>query len=344
MNIKAERLASLLFCALCALFTCFFALRYLLPVLLPFALAYLLALATKKTAEKLHQKTGVSEPLLRVLLLIFCILLLFFVFLFLGICLAREAEELLSRFDYDALFRSFAEKARAFLAGIDRGGVLLRALEALTAEASALIFSLLSGVVKGILAFLPRAIVFLLVTLVAALYFALDLHRVQVTFAELCPEGARLLIARISFAFKHFLLRYLRAYLLLSSLTFVLLLLGFLLMRERYAVLLAALLTLFDLLPVLGVGCALVPWALYLLAAGQGARGAFLLLLFAVLFITRQLSEPRLLGAEMGVHPLLALFLSYAGLSLFGFWGMIFLPVLAGILRSLLPKREEKKL
>ena len=58
---------------------------------------------------------------------------------------------------------------------------------------------------------------------------------------------------------------------------------GLLLIGVRYAILLAALLTLFDLLPVFGLGCALVPWGLFEIAAGTSGRGFALLLLFLFL-------------------------------------------------------------
>lgn len=339
MKIRIEAAASFLFCALCAVLALALFVRYLLPIVLPFAIAYLCALATRGLAEKLHRKTGMPTPFLRVLLLIFVILLLFALCFWLGFCLVNEAQTLLLRWGSGS---SGAENALASLRdslhGLAEhigGGALEGTVDSLLREGTSLALSLLSGVVGNALRFVPRALIFLLITLIAALYFALDLHRVSAFCASLVPDAYRKTAARTVSLFKNCLLRYVRAYALLAVLTFCMLLFGFLCIGIRYAFLTAALLTLLDLLPVLGVGFVLVPWGILSIAAGAGARGFALLLLFALMFIARQILEPKIVGAQMGLHPLVSLFFSYAGLRLFGVAGMIFAPIAASLAREL---------
>ncbi len=332
MKMKIERAACFLFCALCALLAFFLLARYLLPILLPFALAYLFALATKGAADKAHAKTGIPSPILRVSLLVFFILLLFGAVFFFGFCAVREAEVLLTRFsEIDAAVGSL----RSFFERFGADGMIGRAFDALIGEGTAFVFSLLSGVVRNALVSLPRALIFLVITLIAALYFALDLPRVSAFCTELLPSSYRARILRSAGVLKNCLLRYLRAYALLAALTFCALLVGFLLIGIRYAILMAALLTLLDLLPILGVGSALVPWGIFELSAGHGERGFALLLLFALIFLLRQFFEPKIVGKQMGLHPLASLFFTYAGLRLFGVLGMIFAPIAAAFIYTL---------
>ena len=62
-----------------------------------------------------------------------------------------------------------------------------------------------------------------------------------------------------------------------------LLLAGFLLMGQRYALLLAAVTALVDALPVFGTGTVLLPWAAVCLLAGQAPRAVALAALYAVI-------------------------------------------------------------
>ena len=134
---------------------------------------------------------------------------------------------------------------------------------------------------------------------------------------------------------------YLKAYLLLLLLTFSALFLGFSILRVEYAFLLALLTALVDLLPVLGVGTVLVPWALILLLQRQFYTGFGLLILFFVLLLLRQIAEPRLIGKSLGIHPLLALFAGYAGWWLLGFWGLLLGPFVAVLGKTLLGLRKK---
>lgn len=348
MKVTLERMASLLLCTVCALFALSVFVKYLLPIVMPFALAYVCALATKGTSDKMHRKTGIPAPFLRLSLLLSFLTVLSGICFFFGFRIVNEAQELLVHMGnnpsvLEKLFSSVRDCLHTLFARIDANGVLENAFASLLRDGVSTVFSLLADTVKGALVAIPRALVFLVITLIAALYFALDLHRVHASLAELCPLSVRRRIRRVLESLKSCLLRYVRAYALLSALTFLSLLVGLWLIGVRYTLLVAALLTLLDLLPVFGVGTALIPWGIYEIAVGHAERGFALLLLFALLFVARQIAEPKIVGAQMGLHPLLSLFFTYAGLRLFGVAGMIFAPIIAAIVRDLLTDEKGAK-
>ena len=99
------------------------------------------------------------------------------------------------------------------------------------------------------------------------------------------------------------------------------------LLRQRYALLLAALIAAVDALPVFGVGTVLLPWAAVALLRGETAAGLGLLLTYGAASLTRTALEPRFLGRQIGLSPLLTLASMYAGFRLYGILGMILLPV-----------------
>jgi predicted PurR-regulated permease PerM len=79
----------------------------------------------------------------------------------------------------------------------------------------------------------------------------------------------------------------------------------------------------------------LIPWGILLLLQGTPFGGWGLLVLYALISVTRTILEPRFLGRQIGLHPLLTLLALYAGFRLFGFWGMLLLPVGVMLLKQL---------
>lgn len=131
------------------------------------------------------------------------------------------------------------------------------------------------------------------------------------------------------------LARYLRAQALLCTLTFLQLLLGFLLLRTDYALLAASLTTLVDALPVFGTGTVLVPWALAELLLGSTPRGVALLALYLSTLLVRNIMEPKVMAAQAGLPPIASLAAMYLGFCLFGVSGMLLFPFLLLLISQL---------
>ena len=92
------------------------------------------------------------------------------------------------------------------------------------------------------------------------------------------------------------------------------------------AVLLSFLITLLDLLPIIGAGLFLLPWALLELLLGNTGRSIGLALLYAAIVAIRNLLEPHVLGKQIGLHPFVSLVSVYYGWRLAGFAGMLLVP------------------
>ena len=115
---------------------------------------------------------------------------------------------------------------------------------------------------------------------------------------------------------------------------------GLLLLGVRGGILWAALIALIDAVPMLGTGIILLPWALVSFLQGQQLRALGLCILFAAATLARTTLEPRLVGRQLGLDPLVTLVCLYVGYRLWGFLGLLLAPMAAGILRSLLPARQ----
>ena len=82
-----------------------------------------------------------------------------------------------------------------------------------------------------------------------------------------------------------------------------------------------------DAFPLLGTGAVLVPWSLGSFLQADTGRAFGLLILYAAVTIIRTTLEPKLIGKQLGLDPLLTLAALYAGYRLWGIMGMLVAPI-----------------
>lgn len=102
-------------------------------------------------------------------------------------------------------------------------------------------------------------------------------------------------------------------------------------LRRRLAICIA----IFDILPVLGTGGILLPWAAILVFMGNNSLALGILLLYVVITAIRNTLEPKIVGKQIGLHPLATLVAMFVGLELLGLVGLVGFPVTLAILANL---------
>lgn len=174
---------------------------------------------------------------------------------------------------------------------------------------------------------LPGLLFALGIYLLACYYAAADWPRVCQGLQRLIPRewrpGVLSLLRRLKTGAQGWLWTQGR----LMGITFLLLLTGFLFLRVPGPWAAALAVALADALPVFGSGILLVPWAALALLQGRSALALGLLTLWGVTSLVRSVLEPRFLGRQAGVSPLLTLLVLYGGLQLFGLPGLILGPI-----------------
>lgn len=133
---------------------------------------------------------------------------------------------------------------------------------------------------------------------------------------------------------------WLKAQLKLALMTYVVVAVGFMLLRIPYGPAWAAVVALVDAVPVLGTGTVLVPWAVVWILQGRGVQAMGLLLIYGIAAVIRAVLEPRLVGKHLGLDPLATLAALYVGYRLWGFLGLLLTPILASAAKSLVTARE----
>lgn len=123
--------------------------------------------------------------------------------------------------------------------------------------------------------------------------------------------------------FKRAIGGYLRAQFKLMAIVFVILWIGFLLLQVDYAFLFAFLVAFIDLLPFFGTGAVLWPWAVYEFIIGRYGNAVFLLIIYILCQVIKQVLQPKMVGDSIGVSPLATLFFMFIGYKLGDLGGLI---------------------
>ena len=128
---------------------------------------------------------------------------------------------------------------------------------------------------------------------------------------------------------------YLKAQLILASFAFLFMLAALAIYGQPYAFTIALFLGFIDLLPVIGTIAILLPWGGIELFMGDVNKGMFLIFVGIAFFLIRKVIEPKVMGDQTGLPPLLALLSTYVGLQFSGVWGAVLGPVVLVLMISL---------
>ena len=223
--------------------------------------------------------------------------------------------------------------------GLDLDAILPEILRSLV---SSLTGSLPSAAVS-FAAKLPEALLFLVVLLLSSYYFCADREKISSSFAGILPDKWVRKLPTLRDKLSDTLRGYLKAYLSIMLLTFFEIFLGLTILGVDYAFLLGVIIAVVDILPVLGTGTVLIPWAIFSFAVSNPRLGTGLIILYAVVLIVRQLVEPKIVGNTLGLHPLATLASLYVGIKFLGFAGIFIGPIIAMLLGGFFKNAETEE-
>ena len=335
-----RELAARLFCFCFFLILAYVCLEYLLYVLLPFVIAVAIGTCVYRASRSLSRLTGVSRKLcaffINTLIMLFLGVAIFFACRHLAIELARLLGRI-SQFHKDDVL--------APLRGVPVIGSVLEAfftedtqlkLVDLLTKGADILRPMLGRVVKGS----PAVILSVAVTVISTYYVSIDTERIWEIVHSAVPSAYRKDLSLIKDSALFCFIGYLRAYACLFALTFFETLIGLLIIKPSYACIGAICIAAVDILPVLGAGFVLIPWGIFSIAAGDILSGVGLIALYVIITVVRQISEPRIVGERLGVHPFFVLMGTFIGARLFGVTGMLLSPVIISVFLQVSKKRK----
>lgn len=213
---------------------------------------------------------------------------------------------------------------------------LLSALKSFISYLSGFAVNVVSGLVTGV----PSLILSLLAMIFSTVFVANDYEQISGFYKAHTPAPVKAVLKNVWIYLTETLFVVIRSYILIMILTFTELSLLFSLFGIEHAVLKAAIIAMLDILPILGTGGVMIPWAVTSLVLGYTKLGIQLFIIYAIVTVVRNYVEPKIVGAQLGLHPIITLVSMFIGLRLFGFWGLFGLPV--GISFLWKQKKENK--
>ena len=188
---------------------------------------------------------------------------------------------------------------------------------------------------------IPSIVVGVLISIIAACFMTSGYDGIVMFVKNQLSAEKRRALSTVKGLFFSSILKMIKSYLLIICITFAEMFVGLSVFRligiykGEYVATVAIVVALIDIFPVLGTGTVLIPWAIISFIMGNIGMGIGLVVLYAVITVIRQIVEPKLVAANLGLPPIVTIMCMYIGLQLFGFLGIFIMPLLVTMVKLL---------
>lgn len=345
----------------------YLAIKYALGIVWPFVVAFFLAMLLQRPVNFISTKTPLKRGISSVIMVLFVLVIVGSI---VGLIIGRIVIELKGFFDYLLIKMedapAFVDQIQAWLS--DTFSFLPKSLhesimtatenflnrlmgieakasaDAIQAENSGIDFSLLSsplGAVWGTAKQIPMIAVGVLVCVVSCCFMTTDYRTLRDMILSQLSQKRQSAVIRTKQVTFSTLGKMGKAYSIILFVTFMEMLLGLSFLKlihvydSGYIFAIAFITAVVDIIPVLGTGTILIPWALWSLFTGDVGLGIGLLVVYAIISVIRQVIEPKLVASQLGLPPFVTIMAMYIGSQLFGFIGLFLLPITIMLLKVL---------
>ncbi len=331
-------------------FTIKYAFGYLFPFFFATALAVFLQRPIKAITKKLHIKAHSAVSIILVLLIVTLI-----VGTVVGLLFAIGSE-LKDFFTY--LFSQFTsvadlvQTAEEFVMGLvvklpggvndTVGGYVTDFFDKIGSQSSGIDLSVLSAPISGawhVVKGIPSLFLTLLVTIISCVFMTADYEVIKKMLLEMCSKNNQEKLINAKRTTTKGVAKLFKAYATLMLITFLEMFIGLSFMKligvynGGYVAIIAFVTCIVDIIPVLGTGTIIIPWAVYSFITGNIGLGIALVILYAVITVLRQIIEPKLVANEVGLPAIVTIAAMFIGARIFGAFGIIILPLTVIVLK-----------
>ncbi len=305
-------------------------------LLLPFIIGYILSKAINPLADLLQKKFKIPRGVTVILVILAVIGIIAGLVYWGASSLSGQVRDLFTdNPDFMEYFTSqyslAIEKLSAFYDGLPKA--VQDAFDELlnsTGSATGVVMDYAARFVRA----MPNAFVAIIVAILSLYFMVTDsaaLSHVMNRMFKLQSSKSAIVWAQI----KKYVGGYIKAQLIIMSITATIMSIWFLALGVRYSVLIALGIALLDALPIFGSGLILWPWSAMSFLNGDMRMGFCLILVYCSIALTRHLVEPKLVSTNVGMNPLLTLMSMYIGYRTLSFGGLILGPLAMLLIVSL---------
>ncbi|CUH93873.1 sporulation integral membrane protein YtvI [Herbinix luporum] len=321
--------------------------RFILPLILPFIFAYFLAWIVRPVTEFLYKKIKIPRIIGGSISLILLLSIIGTGLFYLGNMLIKQALNFARNIPVylnvlagrlDSICSSCDE-----LLGLAAGSVRAIMDENMLSMVNKVKTDMVPGLTAKTLYYIVKFIGFigiLLIIFISAVLIVKEVPELKTKYknTEVYNDFNKVFskLAEAGMA-------YFRSQLLIMAMVAIICVIGLVLIKNQYALLLGLGIALLDALPVIGSGMILIPWSIMMLFDGNIYAAAILITTYLICQIIREVLEPKLIGNRIGVKPLYTLISMYMGLKLFGVAGFILGPVALIIIITIVKVIDDKE-
>jgi len=183
---------------------------------------------------------------------------------------------------------------------------------------------------------LPYIILAIVLTIMCTFYLSYDRERIANYFRRTFPSHVVTKFGLIKNGVFTAIFGQIRAQLFISFVLMLIIIFGLILIGKPYAVLMGVIIGIADAMPVVGAGLIINTWAIGDLLLGNYSAALGLFIVYLISITTRQTIEPRVVGKQLGLYPLVTMMSMFAGFQMIGVLGLIVGPIVANICRVVL--------
>lgn len=320
----------------------YISIKYFLPLLMPFVIGLIVAALLRHVIDRISEKLHLRRSIVSILLLI----IFYSIIALLAIWLSgRVFSFLMAIFNqlpaiYSESIAPALQKASDNLLNRFPGiepytqdildNISQSMMSFITKASTAVV-----GTITGFAARVPSILINFLFTIVSSFFFTIDYYKISNFVLRQFKKEKRDMILLLKSNVVGTLGKFIKAYLTLITITFTELSIGLFLLGIPNPLLVAGLIAFVDLMPILGTGAVLLPWTIISFLFGKTSMGVGILILYIVVTIVRQTLEPKIVGQQIGLHPVVTLLCIFAGAQLLGVAGLFMFPITATILKKM---------
>lgn len=313
-----------------AIFTIIFVLFFAtLKYTLPFVLGFIIAITTRHINASIQKKLKVSSGLTAIFTTSIIFLLVGFLVTIAVSKITAEIIMLLNKIpsmNKITIYIDFLVKKIIEITGQIEPVVLTKIYEYLQEILSQLLNftivilnTLLSAAFQ-----LPNVLLIMVITFIATYLFSKDLRFFSSSFYSMFTGDGKKKMRTIIESGIEMTIGYVKAYSIVVFISFLQVLVGFILLKVDFALILSILCAILDVLPIIGMIMVFIPLITYYFLIGETLTAILLIVLFILVQVVRQIIEPKIVSSTLDLHPVLILAAIFIGLRVHGFVGMIY--------------------
>lgn len=316
--------------------------KHILPLFMPFIIGLVIAVLFRRPIDYIKKKTHLNRSLISIVILIIFYGVLVLVISLIGAKVFTFLKDLFGQLP--DLFTDSIEPAleKATDNIMEQFPDIRSYIEDFILNISDTLFSFVKNAstsvistITGLAGKVPSILIKLIFTIVSSFFFTIDYYKISDFVIRQFNGDRRKMFLQLKDNGIGTIAKFIKAYSAIISITFLELSIGFWILRIPNPFLLGLLVAFVDVLPILGTGAILLPWAIIVLILGNTKMGIGIFILYIVVTAVRQTVEPKIVGKQIGLHPIITLLLMYVGAQLMGVLGLLLLPVIATIIKTL---------